>query len=109
MTISDTATEKAKEILQTEGKANWGLRIFMAGGGCCGPSFGMDIEETPDETDEVIEKDGLKVFLDQSTKESLDGKVVDYVADGENEGFVIQGLEGAEEPPPSCSSGCSSC
>ncbi len=45
--ISDVAAEKGKEILASEGKTDWGLRIFTAGGGCCGPSFGMDITEHP--------------------------------------------------------------
>ena len=43
--ISDNAAEKAKEILKAEGKEGWGLRIFVQGGGCCGPSYGMDIDE----------------------------------------------------------------
>ena len=45
VTISEVAAQKAKEILTAEGKADWGLRIYSAGGGCCGPSYGMDIDQ----------------------------------------------------------------
>lgn len=103
--ISDTAAEKAKEILKAEGKEGWGLRVFIHGSGCCGPSYGMDIDENAGEGDQTVEKNGLKVFVDKEAYESLSGKEIDYVANAQGEGFVINGGESA----PSCGSGCSSC
>ena len=104
VTISEVAAKKAKEILTAEGKADWGLRIYSAGGGCCGPSYGMDIDEKPADGDEVVEKDGLKVFIDQKTLKNLNGMQVDFLDDGERQGFVLTGGE-----PSSCDSGCSTC
>ncbi|MBI3592438.1 MAG: iron-sulfur cluster assembly accessory protein [Nitrospirae bacterium] len=104
VTITDKAAEKAKAILTAEGKDSWGLRIYNAGGGCCGPSYGLDIDERPLADDEVLEKDGLRVFVDKNTIATLAGMQLDYFDDGEKEGFTISG--GAA---PSCSSGCSSC
>jgi iron-sulfur cluster assembly accessory protein len=104
VTITDKAAEKAKTILTAEGKDNWGLRIYNAGGGCCGPSYGLDIDEAPSADDEVIEQGGLRVFIDKNTLSSLSGMQLDYYADEEREGFIISG--GAA---PSCNSGCSSC
>jgi len=102
--ISEEATKKAKEILTAEGKAGWGLRIYTAEGGCCGPSYGMDLDEKPGDGDEVVEKDGLKVFIDQNTLKGLGGMQIDFVDDGERQGFILSGGE-----PSSCDSGCSSC
>ncbi|HTR45033.1 MAG TPA: iron-sulfur cluster assembly accessory protein [Thermodesulfovibrionales bacterium] len=102
--ISDVAAEKAKEILAAEGKDSWGLRIYTAEGGCCGPSYGMDLDERSSDGDEVVEKNGLRVFMDQNTSRNLEGMEIDFVDDGERQGFVITG--GAA---PSCGSGCSSC
>ncbi|KAF0146221.1 MAG: iron-sulfur cluster assembly accessory protein [Nitrospirae bacterium] len=105
ITITDVAAEKAKQLLTAEGKAEWGLRVYSAEGGCCGPSYGMDIDEKPGEGDEVIEKNGLKVFIDKNTCQKLDGMGIDFVDDGERQGFVLTGGKA-----PSCSSsGCSSC
>ncbi len=104
VTISEMAAKKAKEILAAEGKAEWGLRIYSAGGGCCGPSYGMDLDENPADGDEVVEKDGLKVFIDQKTLKSLGGMQIDFIDDGEKRGFVLTGGN-----PPSCGSGCSTC
>lgn len=104
ITISDVAAEKAKAVLTAEGKANWGLRIYTAEGGCCGPSYGMDIDEKPAEGDEVIEKNGLKVFVDKNTSKKLDGMSIDFIDDGVRQGFILTGGQA-----PSCSTGCSSC
>lgn len=104
--ISDNAAEKAKEILKAEGKEGWGLRVFIHGSGCCGPSYGMDIEEVAGAEDETVEKNGLKVFVDKETLTSLSDKEIDYVKTPEGEGFVING---GAEAAPSCGSGCHSC
>lgn len=102
--ISDVAAEKAKEVLAAEGKESWGLRIYMSEDDCCGPSYGMDLDEQPAEGDEIVEKNGLKVFLDQNASQNLNGMEVDFIDDGDKQGFVITG-----SPSSSCSSGCSSC
>ncbi len=104
ITITDVAAEKAKQLLTAEGKADWGLRIYVAEGGCCGPSFGMDIDEKPAENDDIFEKNGLKVFVDKNTSQKLEGMGVDFIDEGERQGFILTGGK-----PSSCSSGCSSC
>jgi len=105
VTITDTALEKAIAILAAEGKDNWGLRIYSAGGGCCGPSYGLDIEERPLSDDEVIEKNGLRVFVDKNTLAGLNGMKLDYYDDGERAGFVLSG--GSGPSGSACGSGCS--
>jgi len=104
--VSDTAAIKAKEILKAEGKEGWGLRVFIHGSGCCGPSYGLDLDEKASTEDSTVEQNGLKVFMDKETFESLSNKEIDYVKTEQGEGFVIN----SNDPqPPSCSSGCSSC
>lgn len=103
-TVSEVAAEKIKEVLAAEGKAGCGIRIFRIEAGCCGPSFGMDIDEKAEEADEVIEKNGLKVFMDRETFMTLSGMSLDFIDDGERQGFMLSGGKA-----PSCSSGCSSC
>ncbi|GAB5046589.1 HesB/IscA family protein [Thermodesulfovibrio sp. TK110] len=97
--ISEKAAEKAKAILKQEGKEGWGLRIFSAEG-YCSPSFGLDIDENPQEGDEVVEKDGLRVFMDKQTFDLLSELELDYYEDEEQEGFILKG------PMPSCGPGC---
>ncbi len=103
-TITEKAAAKAKEVLAEEGKAGWGLRVFGSSGSCCGPSFGLDLEETGQSNDTVFEQNGLKVFVDNGTVEKLISMQLDYFQDEEQEGFVLTGGEA-----PSCASGCTSC
>jgi iron-sulfur cluster assembly accessory protein len=106
LTITDLAAEKAKEILKSEGKEEWGLRIFIAGGSCCGPAYGMDVDENPKEGDNITEKNGLRVFADRETSEKLSGMQMDFHDDGRNQGFVIKSEGGG---PPSCGCGSDTC
>ncbi len=103
-TITEKAAEKAKMVLAEEGKAEWGLRVYNAGEGCCGPSFGLDIDEKAAAEDATFEKDGLKVFIDKGCLESVKEMQLDYYDDGERAGFILSGGQA-----PSCKSGCSSC
>ncbi|MCX5718326.1 MAG: iron-sulfur cluster assembly accessory protein [Nitrospirae bacterium] len=104
ITISDAAAEKAKQILTAEEKAEWGLRVYATGGGCGGLSYGMDIDEKPGDNDDVMEKNGLKVFVDKDTSKKLEGMNIDFIDDGEKQGFVITGGSA-----PSCGPSCTSC
>jgi iron-sulfur cluster assembly accessory protein len=103
LTITDKAAEKAMAILAIEGKDNWGIRIYIAGTGCCQPSYGLDLQEDQMPNDEIVEKNGLRVFVDKDLYKALSGMKLDYYADGNAEGFIFTGSA------PSCSSGCSSC
>ena len=105
LTITEIAAEKAKEVLESEGKTGWGLRIFISGGSCCGPAYGMDLDENPKDGDIITEKDGLKVFTDPESTEKLKDMQVDYVDDGQNQGFVIKGTG---EAPDNGNGGCGS-
>jgi len=101
MTITDKAAEKATSILAAEGKSNWGIKIFIAGEGCCGPSYGLNIQEGQMPNDEVIENNGLRVYVDKQLLETLAGMQLDYYADEEREGFIFTGSS------PSCGPDCS--
>jgi iron-sulfur cluster assembly accessory protein len=103
MTITDKAADKAKELLASEGKENWGIRVYVAGENCCGLSYGLNVQEKEMPNDEVIEKNGLKVFMDKQTLETLSGKQLEYHTEGEAEGFILTG------GISSCGSTCDTC
>ena len=41
VTLTPAASEKVRELVEQEGDATLGLRIFVAGGGCSGMQYGM--------------------------------------------------------------------
>ncbi len=103
ITISDVAAEKIKDILKVEGVPNHGLRVSASGGGCCGPSYEIMIDDKAGDGDTVIEKSGAKLFLDASTAKTLDGAELGYISDERGEGFVLGFPNGA---PAGGSCGC---
>ena len=102
LTITDTASEKAREVLEAEGKSGWGIRLYIAGGGCC-TSYGLDLAEEAAENDEVFEKDGVKVFVDKQTMDAVSGMTIDFIDNGDQQGFVLSGGQS------SCGPSCSTC
>ncbi len=105
VTVSDEAAEKTKEILSTEGKAEWGMRFYTAGSSCCGPSYGIDIVENPADGDEVVEKNGTKFFIEKATSEKMNGMEIHFVDDGQQQGFVLKGDQ-PQSSGPECGSSC---
>lgn len=104
ITISDTAANKIKEILEAEGVPNHALRVTTAGGGCgCGPSFEIMIDDKTGDGDTVVEKNGAKIFVDVSTSQKLEGAELEFISDARGEGFSIGFPNGA---PSGGSCGC---
>lgn len=118
ITISDLAADKIKEILKAEGVPNHGLRVTTTGGGCCGPSYEIMIDDKAGDGDTVVEQGGAKLYVDESTAKTLDGAELGFISDERGEGFVLGFPNGApaggscgcstEESKPKSSGGCGS-
>ncbi len=118
ITISDLAVDKIKEILKAEGVPNHGLRVTTTGGGCCGPSYEIMIDDKAGDGDTVVEQNGAKLYVDESTAKTLDGAELGFISDERGEGFVLGFPNGApagggcgcgtEESKPNSGGGCGS-
>lgn len=77
LTLTDEATEAIQGLVGSRPGA--GLRIFpespMANGDEA--QLGLSISDEPEPTDEVVEKSGAKVFLDQEVAPLVDGRTLD--------------------------------
>ena len=82
ITLTSDAIAKVKSIL-AEQKEVSGLRIVVIGGGCSGFQYQMTLEKEPRVDDEILDMDGLKVFVDTRSLLYLNGTKVDYI-DGQN-------------------------
>ncbi len=89
VTITDGAVDKVKELIESQGRAGSGLRIYVAGGGCSGLRYGMSLDENPEEEDDVLEVSGLPVYIDPGSSMFLDGASVDYVETVMGAGFKV--------------------
>jgi iron-sulfur cluster assembly accessory protein len=85
--LTPMAISKVKEVLEQQEPKPAGLRIGVMGGGCSGFSYQMVFESQSTPMDKVLEFDGLKVFVDQTSMMYLDGTSVDYIESLEGAGF----------------------
>jgi iron-sulfur cluster assembly accessory protein len=88
--VSPVAASKITELLVEEQKPECGLRVFVQGGGCSGFQYGLMIEETPGTTDQVIESNGIRLYVDPISVRYLQGAEVDFVDNVAGGGFTIR-------------------
>ncbi len=67
-----------------------GLRIMVEAGGCAGFKYMMGLVDEPAPDDTVVERDGVKVFVDMDSHEHLAGTTIDFVVALEGSGFTFE-------------------
>lgn len=103
--VTDRAAEEIEKVLKAEKKEDHGIKLFIAGVGCQGPSYGMSLAKEPEESEETLHANGVKVFLSEEVSASLEGCEIDFLETEYGSGFTI--LNPNEQP--SCGTSCSSC
>lgn len=58
--------------------ATAGFRLVVSPGGCSGLSSEFTVEGAPHFGDYVIEREGLRVFMPQASRDLLDGCIIDF-------------------------------
>ena len=89
--VTQAAQEQLSALVDAEDDIS-GVRVFVAGGGCGGMTYGMTFVEQPNEFDCVKEQDGLKVYVDAVALGFLEGVEIDYRQDGVNRSFVFKNV-----------------
>ena len=103
VTLTETAIEEVKKFIDAENAGpEAGLRIRVVPGGCSGFSYSMQIEDGPRPGDEILNNEGLKVFIDMFSRQYLEGVQVDYVSSVMGSGFTFN------NPNSTGSCGCGS-
>ena len=87
--ISSSASERIREIISKANEDAIGLRIAVKSGGCAGYSYDMDYVSEINPTDELVEHEGVKVFVDQAAIMFLLGSTMDFKKDKFKSGFTF--------------------
>lgn len=79
--LTPAAVEKVRALMRTEKSlpAGAGLRVAVVDGGCAGQSYKLTFETQVRDADEVLEFDGLKVYVDQKSSAFVRGTTLDFV------------------------------
>ena len=87
---TDSAANKVRELIQEEGNPELKLRVFVTGGGCSGFQYGFTFDETANEDDSVMVKNGVTLLIDPMSYQYLVGAEIDYSEGLEGSQFVIK-------------------
>lgn len=90
ITITTAALSQLKVALQNEKDAKTGIRVGLAGGGCSGMKWVLDVEDTPNESDLVQEVDGVKIYIDPMSALYMPGTTLDYLSTLQSSGFSFK-------------------
>ena len=100
ISLTPGARDHFSKLLAERNVPDHGLRVFVSGGGCSGMQYGMAMEAEPREFDTIVEKDGLKVFIDPTSLMYMRGASIDFSSDLMGGGFSI------DNPQAVASCGC---
>jgi iron-sulfur cluster assembly protein len=90
LSITPAAADKLLKLLAEKNIPHYGLRVFVAGGGCSGMQYGMAFEQEARDFDSVVEQHGVKLFVDPTSAQYLADATIDYVDNLMGGGFRIE-------------------
>ena len=110
LSLTESAHTKIRELFEQVEENIQGVRVFATPGGCSGISFGMTFTDKVDAGDGVLQCEGFKMVVDNSTIEYLRGVEIDFIDRGDgNASFVFNNIQPVGGGCGTCGSsgGCS--
>lgn len=87
--LTEAAARRIKHIMAEE-PGMIGLRVAVDGGGCSGFSYRIELTDTQNDDDTIIERDGAKLYVDELSLVYMAGSEVDFVDDLIGQSFQIK-------------------
>jgi len=89
ITVTEPAAVKVKDLITQEGDESLMLRVAVRPGGCSGFSYEMFFDSELEKDDVTTEFGGIKVVVDPSSAQLLEGATLDYKDGLQGAGFAI--------------------
>jgi iron-sulfur cluster assembly protein len=90
VSLTEAAAARARTLINSAGRPVAGLRIGVRNGGCAGMSYTMDLAPDIQPGDEVIEDQGVKIFIAPKDVMFLLGTRLDFSVNKLEASFVFQ-------------------
>jgi len=88
--LTNSALNAVRSAIDGAAQPVGGLRIMVEAGGCAGYKYMMGLVSEAEPDDTVIERDGVKLFVDTKSHELLAGTTIDFVVALEGSGFTFE-------------------
>ncbi len=89
ITMTDAAVERAKGLMSRAEEGAIGLRVGINTRGCSGLSYVVEYASEQRQFEEVIEQDGVRIFIDPAATMFLIGSEMDYQEGQFQTGFTF--------------------
>ena len=89
VTLTPRAAERVRDYLSKRG-SGLGLRVGVKKTGCSGWAYVIDYADEQGGEDLVFDTHGVRLFVDETSLELIDGTEVDFVKQGINEAFQFR-------------------
>jgi iron-sulfur cluster insertion protein len=100
VTITDNAARRIAALVREEANPSLMLRIAVSGGGCSGFQYGFSLESARLDDDVLFEQSGIKVVIDSTSLELIQGAEIDFVEELVGSSFQVR------NPNATSSCGC---
>ena len=87
--LSEAAAARIRDIIANADGQYQGVRVGVTNGGCAGMSYTMDYADAPLPFEEVVQDQGVKVFIDPKAIMFLIGTEMDFVREKLGSRFVF--------------------
>lgn len=89
VSLTSSAAQRVRSYLSSRGHGI-GLRVGVKRTGCSGWAYVVDYADEVSDEDIVFDSDELKVIVDKTSLELIDGTEIDFVKEGINEAFKFK-------------------
>lgn len=89
VSLSDTAGDKVRSLLEQEGRDDLRLRVAVQPGGCSGLIYQLYFDERELDGDAIVDFNGVGVIVDKMSVPYLDGAFIDFEDTIQKQGFTI--------------------
>ncbi|QQS42367.1 MAG: iron-sulfur cluster assembly accessory protein [Acidobacteriota bacterium] len=92
LVVTQPAVAEIKKFMEGEDDLpeTAGLRVRVVPGGCSGFQYSLNIEEESRQGDHIIDRDGIRLFVDMFSAQYLNGITIDYVTNMMGSGFTFE-------------------
>jgi iron-sulfur cluster assembly protein len=92
LNVTESAITEIKKFLASEDDLpeTAGLRVRVVPGGCSGFQYSLNIEEESKMGDFVLDKGGVRMFVDMFSGQYLNGITIDHTTNMMGSGFTFE-------------------